>query len=340
LATLKDIAKKANVSISTVSRILNNDQSLSVKDETRERVYQIKKELNYQFIKRGRYEKKQVKDNDVCHIGIILCQTLEEEMADTYFLSIRQGIEKECKEHDFIKSRIHRWKDIRLENTLNNYDGLIIVGGLTAKALGLMSDHQDNVVFINHQPEDEYDSVVVDFSKATETALYHLINKGKKQIGYIGGTEKKHHKEGLIEIVDQRLATYKKVMKQEGLYYKDSYYVGEYTLSDGYELMKKAILSGNLPEAFFIASDPMAIGAMHALNEYGIRIPHDVAIVSFNDVDLAKFSSPPLTSVKVHTNEMGRTGVKLLIDRLKGRTMPLKVVVPTELSIRKSCGGK
>lgn len=339
MATLKDIAKKANVSISTVSRILNNDVSLSVKSETRERVHQIAEKLNYQLVKKSRTDREQINNKNVLRIGIILCQSLEEEMADTYFLSIRRGIEKECAKHKFIKSRIHRWKDIHVKLTLKNYDGLIIVGGLTAEGLELMSDHQGNVVFVNHQPDDKYDSVVIDFKKATENALNHLMKKGHKRIGYIGGSEKKYHKTGKIEVIDQRLLTYKEMMEQVGISHEDAYYADDYGMSDGYDLMLKAISKGNLPKAFFVASDPMAVGAMHALNEYDIRIPDDVAIVSFNDVDLARFASPPLTSVKVHTEEMGRTSVKLLIDRLNGRETPLKVVVPTELSIRGSSGG-
>lgn len=74
----------------------------------------------------------------------------------------------------------------------------------------------------------------------------------------------------------------------------------------------------------------MAIGALRALRESGLKVPEDVAIVSFNGIEASEFANPPLTTIKVHTEEMGRTGVKLLLDRLKGRELPLKVTVPSE----------
>ena len=113
-------------------------------------------------------------------------------------------------------------------------------------------------------------------------------------------------------------------------------FIGEYTMESGYELMKRA-LAAPLPEAFFIASDSMAIGALTALKEANISVPDDLAIVSFNDIEVAKYSSPPLTTVKVFTEEMGDTGVKMLLDRLNGRQIPIKSVLPTQLIVRESC---
>lgn len=115
-------------------------------------------------------------------------------------------------------------------------------------------------------------------------------------------------------------------------------YIGEYTMSHGYELMKKAIKKKNVPKAFFVASDPMAIGALRALQEAGLSVPSDVALVAFDDIEAARFSSPPLSTVKVYTKEMGQTGVKLLMDRINGRNLPIKVTIPTSLVIRQSCG--
>lgn len=80
----------------------------------------------------------------------------------------------------------------------------------------------------------------------------------------------------------------------------------------------------------------MAVGALRALQEANLRSPEDVAIVSFDDIEMAQFASTPLTTVRVHTEEMGRTGVKLLLDRISGRKLPLQVTVPTELVVRES----
>ena len=116
--------------------------------------------------------------------------------------------------------------------------------------------------------------------------------------------------------------------------------VGEYSMHEGFRLMKEAIKGGSLPDAFFIASDSMAIGALKALQEAGLQVPRDTAIVSFNGIDEAEYASTPLSTVKVYTEEMGRTGVKLLLDRLNGRTVPLAVTLPTSLIVRQSCGSQ
>lgn len=102
--------------------------------------------------------------------------------------------------------------------------------------------------------------------------------------------------------------------------------------------MKKAIKKGDLPTAFFVASDPMAIGAIRALLESNIGVPDEVAIVSVDDIEMAAFVSPPLTTVKMYSEQMGRVAVNLILERISGREIPLKVEVPTKLIIRDSCG--
>lgn len=339
MITIKDIANKAKVSPTTVSRVLNKDDTLSVTEDTRKRIVSIASELGYKTIQRRKLNQQQESQKELLHIGVILCQTLEEEMDDKYFLSIRQGIEKESLNQGKIKTQIIRLNDLSSGFSLNNFDGLIVVGRLSKESLEYISDQMKNVVYINHSPnEAKYDSVVIDFKQATEQALKHLLDLGYQRIGYIGGREKEHHFGQQIEMEDMRKVTYDDTMKQKGYDHSGDSYISEYRMSEGYRMMGQAIEKGDLPEAFFIASDPMAVGALRALQENNLRVPDDVAIVGFDDVELAKFASTPLTTVKVYTEEMGKTSVKLLLDRLNGRHMPLKVVVPTELVIRESCG--
>ncbi|MCM3186969.1 galactokinase [Priestia megaterium] len=103
---------------------------------------------------------------------------------------------------------------------------------------------------------------------------------------------------------------------------------------------KRAIEKGNLPSAMIIASDPMAIGALRALYEEGINVPEDISLISFDDIEAAEFLNPPLSTVKIHAEEMGRMAAKLLWDRLNGRNISTRVVLDTELIIRKSCQAK
>src|SRR5699024_11457225 len=178
MATVKDIAKNANVLTSTVSRVLNGDSSLSVTEEIRNRINTIAQELKYEPVRKRRIEMEKENNGDVLNIGIILCQSLEEELDAPYFLSIRQGIEKKCSEQEVVYPRILRLNSIQSKLTLNESDGLIVVGRLSKEELELVSDHIENIGYINHSTEeDKYDSVIVDFEKATGDALHHLLQQ-------------------------------------------------------------------------------------------------------------------------------------------------------------------
>jgi len=334
MATIKDIADKSNVSASTVSRVLNNDDTISVQAETRERILQVAKELGYETILERRLKQKHQTSK---HVGIIVTQSLDEEISDPYFLSIRQGIEMELASHG-IRTATFRLHETEINQMIEGLDGLLVVGRVKETALKAISK-VENVVYINHSPnEDLYDAVVIDFEKATEKAIKHLIASGYERIGYIGGREKEHSKNQKFNSEDKRLTTFERMMKEQKMFDLDTIFIGEYTMAQGYELMKKAIQMGKLPKAFFIASDPMAIGALRALQEANLKVPDDLAIIGFDDIEAAKFASTPLTTIRVHTKEMGKTGVKLLLDRLNGREIPLTVTLPTKLVIRESCG--
>lgn len=183
MATIKEIADKSNVSTSTVSRVLNNDHTLTVQAETRERILRVAKELGYETILERRLKQRQLTSKQV---GIILTQSLDEEISDPYFLSIRQGIEMELASNG-INTATFRLHETEGNQMMEGLDGLIVVGRVKETTLKTISQ-VDNVVYINHSPnEDLYDSVVINFERATEKALNHLISIGYTRIGYIGG---------------------------------------------------------------------------------------------------------------------------------------------------------
>ncbi|PWU70191.1 LacI family DNA-binding transcriptional regulator [Gracilibacillus dipsosauri] len=341
MATIKDIALRSNVSATTVSRVLNNDQTLSVAPDTRKRILETAKELGYKTVRERRFEQQSAEKTNQIKIGIILCQSLEEELNDPYFLPIRQGIEKECLQHGIHVTELFRIKSFQASQLTDDFDGLIIVGRFRPEAIQNAKEKIKNIVYIDYAPDEEtFDSVVIDFEVATSNIIHHLFQNGYQQLGFIGGKQLEHTYTGYTNVEDPREKTFRKMMEQYGTYNPNHVFIGEFTISNGYQLMKKAINRGDLPEAFFIASDPMAIGALRAIQEANLRVPEDIAIVSFDDIEMAQFTSTPLTTIKVYTEEMGRTGVKLLLDKINGRNLPLKVVVPTKLVVRDSCGSK
>ncbi|MGE6632251.1 LacI family DNA-binding transcriptional regulator [Bacillus sp. NPDC077027] len=339
MTTLKDIALYANVSVSTVSRVLNHDHTLSVSEMTREKILDIAKEMNYTPVRARKPDKNEAKktNRDSPIIGIVVAQSIEEELNDPFFSSIRQGIEKECARRGISTINTFRLRSMDHRQILKGMDGLLVIGRISPETVEKMTDHMEHIVFINHHAdEDLYDSVHLDFVKAVNRAIDHLFALGYEHIGYIGGKEREHFFEGKSVIEDERQTTFVKRMQEKGTFKADDVHIGEYSMQQGYELMHHAMKKGDLPGAFFIASDSMAIGAMRALHEAGLHVPQDVSIVSFNDIDAASFSSPPLTTVKVHTEQMGEVGLNLLLERVTGRKLPLKVIVPTKLIERES----
>jgi LacI family transcriptional regulator len=341
LTTLKDIAKKTNVSPATVSRIINNDPSLTVLEETRNRVMEAVRELNYQPA-RKRNRKREIR-KETYNIGLILTASKEDETNDPYFMSIRKGIES--VDHDGLHLAAVLTVGISdfSQDGLDDLDGLIVIGALDSKELNDIFPHHKNIVFVDYIPDDkDADIVISDIESATRQCMEHLFELGHKEIAYLGGRliVKGIFKEPSAKTEDIRKSIYQKMMEEKGLFKEENVFIGEWSPTGGYQLMKKMIGTGNIPSAALIASDPMALGAFRALHEAGINVPEELSVFSFDDITSAAYFNPALSTVKIHAYEMGRTAVKLLHDRLEGREVPIKAVLPTELIFRESTGVK
>jgi LacI family transcriptional regulator len=340
--TIKDIASETNLSTATVSRVLNNDQSLSVTEETRFKILAAAEKLDY---KPSRRKRVNVQSDAVSHarIGLLIWCSPEREYEDPYFLSIRQGIEMQLGELDLIVSKTIRLDTQIADMDLNEFDGLIVVGKVDPEDLALLYPRTDRIVYVNYSPDDErFDSVESDFEIAVEKALNHLIKLGYDDIGFVGGKENLHHIGHKKQEIDEvRRVAFEKVLRNKGFYNPDNVFiVGDWSTMGGYNMMKEVIGQGRIPRAMFFASDPMAIGALKALQEAGVSVPNDTAIVGMDDIEMASFVSIPLTTVKIYAEQMGRTAVNLVMERINGRSLPIKVIIPTKLIIRESCGSQ
>lgn len=334
MATLRDIAKLAGVSLATVSRVLNHDASLNVSDSTRTRIFEAAEKLGYKTIRqRNKNLSKKIR------IGVIHWYSQKEELGDPYYLSIAKGIENECfnRKIDFVSIYKDGDKYTSGElDDLNDLDGFIAIGKFSKDDIQEFSTYTKNIVFVDFSPNAKvYDAVVVDIKGATLEVLEHMYNNGHRRIGFIGGREYVgKHKEPLE---DERERAYLDFTKGKNIYDERNIYIGSFTTEAAYGMMKEAIEKGNLPTVFFVASDSMAMGVIQALYESGLQVPKDVSIASFNDIPTAKYMIPPLSTVRVHTEFMGVTAVGLLLERIKeNRNIPKKVILPTEFIIRES----
>lgn len=327
MATIRDIAKKAGVSPATVSRVLNYDSSLSVTDETKKRIFEVAEELSYRIKSYKKYCGQK--------IAVVHWYTEKEELNDLYYLSIRLGIEKRCKELE-IDADVYFYGNIK-DIKPKEIKGIIAVGKFSDKQIKELEAINNRIVFVDYNPDEEkFDAVVVDFEKATKKVINYFIKLGHTEIGFIGGREILKGEKS--PIVDLREKTFYLYMKEKELFNEDFIYIGSFSVDDGFNLMKRAIeeLGDRLPSAFFVSSDVLAIGCLRALNDAKIEIPTRVSLIGLNDITISKYTYPSLSTIRVYTEEMGKTAVNTLIERLEGRTITKSICISTKLVVRKS----
>ncbi|WP_054026759.1 LacI family DNA-binding transcriptional regulator [Bacillus sp. FJAT-28004] len=340
MATIKDIAQEAGVSAATVSRVLNNDVTLAVSEETRTRIFSIAEQLQYKPSRLRRMKKEEQLSRQ--QIGLLMWSTLEDEHEDPYFSSIRKGIETRCEELGINIVKVLRGNSRVEMQPLNELDGVIVVGSIHDKDVNQLYSNGNRLVFVNHSDElYDYDTVKLHFEQATRAVIKHLRELGHQKIGYIGGNDYIHRlnrqDEGM-EVDELRRVFFEKEMRELGLY-DESYVIKKYWSSNsGYEAMNQMLQQNSRPTACFIGSDPMAVGALRALHEHGLRVPEDMAIVGFDDIEISAFLNPPLTTVRAHTEHMGRMAVQLLLERIEGREAAVHMTINTTLIVRDSCG--
>ncbi|WP_069998285.1 LacI family DNA-binding transcriptional regulator [Cellulosilyticum sp. I15G10I2] len=334
MATIRDIARLAEVSPATVSRVLNLDESISVSLETKKRIFEVAENLSYQKPNRS---PKSTSNN--LNIGLIHCCNELQELNDPYFLSIRIGIDEECKTNNLNLHKVYKDDVIANHFPAESLDGMILLGRFEENQIDIFRKYSDNIVFLHGTSSHfEFDSVQVDFRQITRDVLDYLIAKGHTKIAYIGGREKVLGASDLL--TDDRESEFIDYLSRLNLYNPSYIRVGHYDFKDGYELMHSLIKANanNLPSCVFMASDSLAIGGIRALNELGLSIPETISIIGCNDIPASQYTSPTLSTIKIYTKFMGELGVKLLLEQINDiRKEKIKVTIPHKLIVRESC---
>lgn len=309
MATIKDIARLAEVSPATVSRVLNHDQSMSVATTTKERIFQVAHQLNYQ--KSTTHSPKTTAKKT---LAIIEWYTEQQELNDLYYFSLREGIEKKADQLGFKVTRLFQTDDLKQAAAC---DGVLALGKFSAKQISQLGHLNEQIVFVDCDTlAQNYSCVIPDFTNGVAAVLDQFVQNGLTKIGMLAGEE--HTSDQEESLLDPRFLAFKKLLTAQKNYQSRYVYVGDFTRESGYAMMKQALtdLKNDLPEAFFMANDSLAVGALRALQEQNIKVPEQMSIIAFNDSSLAEFVYPKLSSVHVPTAQMGATAVDLLADQL------------------------
>jgi LacI family transcriptional regulator len=328
MITIKDVAQHAKVSITTVSHVINSTRFVG--EETRKRVHAAIEHLRYVPSAAAR----SLKTNRTHTIGMIIPNN-----SNPFFAEVIRGIESECYEAGYNvilcnsdDSPVKQSQYIRVLHE-KQVDGLIVLSsGEDAGLFDLLSATGLPQVVVDRETGDRNaDLVGVDHELGGYLATSHLLSLGHRRIACITGPLS-------LAPARQRVAGYERALREAGLVPSQSLlHEADFTSASGHSAMSALLTRPQRPTGVFACNDLMALGAICAAASAGLRIPQDLSIVGFDDVALAAFTNPPLTTVAQPMHATGALAAKVLIERITGRHKPVRrEVLQPELRIRQS----
>ncbi len=333
MVTLKEIAKTVGVSTATVSRVLNFDQTLSVTAKKRQAIIETAEAMNY-ATPRARNRANSAGLNKLALVHFL---RPEQELIDPYYVSLRLGIESRCQALKIETVKVYHTDRVPEASLLQGASGVIAIGGHSDEEIAWIRRHNRNVVFADFSPPgDEEDAADADLPLAVRKLLTSLSSMGYSRIGFAGWAEV-----GCPDpFAEIRCRTYIEWMKEHAAF-DPAICVTELpiernTEQTGYQLAMRLMRQKNPPDAIVTCNDNIAVGVYRAVHELGLSIPDDVAIASFNDISVAQFLNPPLTTVHLPAEEIGETAVELLLERIAGRELAKRIRLATRIIWRGS----
>lgn len=327
MATLRDVAKTAGVSVATASRILSNDSSFKTKEETKDRIIEAVNQLNYQFKSKVKIKKYQ--------IGCILAVT-SEKYADPFFNSILSAAEEECANLGFSISTIKNYTELKDPKVLHemcsqNLDGLILMEDLPDDILSVIKEHIPFIIGIDPYRND-FNNVGFDHMEATFQVMNHFISSGCRHIAYIGGGAPNSN-----FYDSKRMMAYREALRRVGIPYDERIVINCDWEIDQCAKITESLLKSDIPvDAIFAGSDTLASVILGKFYELKLRCPEDISVIGFNNLAISAHMVPPLSTVEVPTKEIGYRAVRRLYEMLQGDHSTINILLQTQFIERNS----
>lgn len=338
--TLRDVAKMAGVSISTASRAISDDRLRPVAPETRERIWEAVRQLNYEPNDAAQRLVRRV-DSRVRRtysVGLILGQ-VSYKFSDPFWSPVLDGVDEELIRQEYHLRFALTIDDLERPSQralLNrtHVDGMILLGGV--QPLREMIDPAHCVMVEGRDIQGRWneqlptDIIAIEKRRAIYRLVEHLVALGHRCLGFLGPSPAD----------DERAEAFIHALARHDLPFDPALYLHSPWPAEGaYEVAKTLFAGGTIPDALVCGCDTIAIGVMRAAKEYGLRLPDDLAITGFDDISFARDLDPPLTTVHVPKELLGELAVRKLIERIGHPERPPVVqMVPTTLVVRGSCG--
>lgn len=327
MATIKEIAEIVGVSSAAVSRVLNYDEGISVSEETREAIFATAEKIGY---------KKKVIYPKIENVALLYFTDNEDELEDVFYRGVREEVIKQAKKMN-IRLQIYDRRD-GMSVIPRDLNAFIAVGWLTRKEINQLYKTCPRGVFIGTSPDEKlFDAVRPNMDSFVTQMVDYFVEKGHKKIGFIGGSDRN------IDTGKPSMDIREWSFRQSVAYYhclEEEYILisEKFTVDEGYRMGKELLKKSSLPTALCIASDTLAVGVLQALNEKGIQVPEQMALFSINDVNIAKYLSPPLTTIHIDIPCICETALDLLRNRVLYGGKVTKLIFVNGIPIfRKSC---
>jgi len=330
MSTIRDVAKLAGVSIATVSRILNNDEYFGVTLETKRKVLDAVKKLNY---------KKKDRKKKIKQLSVSIIKSFDEkiESEDPYFVSLRLDLEYALKKKG-IRTKVFELqmfeKDEDTLISLITSNAIVIIGEIKPSQLNFMKSLNDNIICVDaYNFDNSIDYIKFDMKHSVKLVIDYLLKLGHKKIGLLVGRN-----QIVRNLVDFREEYFIEIMKELTLYDERFVKVDEFLPQSGYMMMKEILELEEYPTAVFCANDSIAMGVYKAIREKNLKVFTDISIIGFNDLKISKYMTPPLTTLRIDTKIIAEETINVLIELFENnRSYRKKVYLPVELIERESC---
>ena len=331
MATIKEIAKRTGFSQATVSRLLNGDPTLSVREETRRAIIRASEDLGYSA---------QAKRIVIPHeVALLDNEESDETLRDSYFADLRSVLEHNAKQQRMELTVFHSLDEML--NQKGKFDGFMAIGANVIAESDLEKLHEvmPYGVFIDVNPAPNlFDSVQPDLQQTMHDAVEACAKAGMKRVGFIGG---KGRLTNFYEVDEEGRATYfRREMGRYGLDLRGlAYSDGLFTVENGRKLGEQFIRdhNGALPDAVIVSADIIAVGVLQAFNAVGVIVPRDISVISINNQAIAQLTSPPLSTFSIDQNELARVAILTLADAIASkRTVRQHAYLSTTLEVRDS----
>lgn len=316
--SIRDVAKKSGISITTISRYLNNDSTLSIKEETKKKIDETINELGYTYSSR----KKQLS------FGCIMSLTYA--YFDPYFTEILAGVQEYCQANGCIIAMIISYEQARnlspaIEKKIQALDGLLVTDVLN-NSIEHLKKLNSNLVFMDCYING-FTAVGFDHLHANQIMINHLIDSGYRNIAYIGGESGGEDVEHCV-----RLMCLREALRDHNIPYdRELVYDCRWDPVACKSCVNDIIENHPEVDAIFAGSDSMAVAVVNELSELGVKCPEEIAVVGFNGNEIATSHKPSITTLKLPTVEMGRTAAELLHEQArKKKSFNYQLLLPVE----------